>query len=76
MSAAGKASAAGEDAMAAVAPEGGLFARLDPVSFGSSLLAVAWRAALHPYAASGAFWQYATALARIGPNCQNAPEAA
>ena len=37
----GKAWAVGEDAMAAVAPEGGLFARLDPVSFGSSLLAVA-----------------------------------
>src|SRR6516162_2053494 len=63
----GKASAVGEDAMAAVAPEGGLFARLDPVSFGSSLLAVGWRAALHPYAASGAFWQYAATLAGIGP---------
>jgi polyhydroxyalkanoate synthase len=53
--------------MAAVAPEGGLFARLDPVSLGSSLLAVARRAALHPYAASGAFWQYAATLAGIGP---------
>jgi len=63
----GKASAVGEDAMAAVAPEGGLFARLDPVSFGSSLLAVAWRAALHPYAASGAFWQFGASLAKIGP---------
>jgi polyhydroxyalkanoate synthase len=64
---AGKAWAAGEDAMAAVAPEGGLFATLDPVSFGSSLLAVARRAAQNPYAASGAFWQFAAALARIGP---------
>src|SRR5262249_16045901 len=63
----GRAWAVGEDAMAAVAPEGGLFARLDPVSFGSSLLAVAWRAAQHPYAASGAFWQFGAALARIGP---------
>jgi polyhydroxyalkanoate synthase len=53
--------------MAAVGPEGGLFARLDPVSFGSSLLAVAWRAALHPYAASEAFWQFAVTLAGIGP---------
>ena len=67
MDGAGKAWAVGEDAMAAVAPEGGLFARLDPVSFGSSLLAVAWRAAQHPYAASGAFWQFGAALARIGP---------
>jgi len=63
----GKASAVGEDAVAAVAPEGSLFARLDPVSFGSSLLAVAWRAALHPYAASGAFWQFGASLAKIGP---------
>jgi polyhydroxyalkanoate synthase len=53
--------------MAVVAPEGGLFARLDPVSFGRSLLAVAWRAALHPYAASGAYWQFAATLAGIGP---------
>src|SRR5690242_1648752 len=67
MDEAGRAWAAGEDAMAAVAPEGGLFARLDPVSFGSSLLAVAGRAALHPYAASGAFWQFAATLAGIGP---------
>src|SRR5215470_5684784 len=67
MDGAGMASAVGEDAMAAIAPEGGLFARLDPVSFGRSLFAVGWRAALHPYAASGAFWQFAAALAGIGP---------
>src|SRR6185437_15942796 len=67
MDGAARASAAGEDAMAAIAPEGGLFARLDPVSFGSSLLAVAWRAALKPYAASAAFWQFAATLAGIGP---------
>src|SRR5215472_1383252 len=67
MDGAGMASAVGEDAMAAIAPEGGLFARLDPVSLGSSLLAVGWRAALQPYAASGAFWQFAAALAGIGP---------
>jgi polyhydroxyalkanoate synthase len=53
--------------MASVAPEGSLFARLDPVSFTNSLLAVARRAALNPYAASGAFWQFTSALARIGP---------
>src|SRR5215467_4642860 len=67
MDGAGMASAVGEDAMAAIAPEGGLFARLDPVSLGGSLLAVAWRAALQPYAASGAFWQFTAALAGIGP---------
>ena len=67
MDGAGMASAVGEDAMAAVAPEGSLFARLDPVSFGRSLLAVARRATLHPYAASAAFWQFAATLAGIGP---------
>jgi polyhydroxyalkanoate synthase len=67
MDEAGRAWAVGEDAMAAIAPEGGLFARLDPVSFGRSLFAVGCRAALHPYAASGAFWQFAAALAGIGP---------
>ncbi len=67
MDGAGSAWAAGEDAMAAVAPEGGLFARLDPVSFGNALLAVTRRAAQNPYAASGAFWQFAAALARVGP---------
>jgi polyhydroxyalkanoate synthase len=67
MDGAGMATAVGEDAMAVIAPEGGLFARLDPASFGSSLLAVAWRAALNPYAASAAFWQFGTALAEIGP---------
>jgi polyhydroxyalkanoate synthase subunit PhaC len=64
---AGTAWAAGEDAMTAVAPEGGLFARLDPVNLTSSLLAVAGRAALNPVASSGAFWQFGWALARIGP---------
>ena len=63
----GKAWAAGEDAMAAVAPESGLFAQLDPVSFGESLLAVARRAARNPYASYGAFWRYASVMARIGP---------
>jgi polyhydroxyalkanoate synthase subunit PhaC len=67
MDGAGRAWAVGEDAMAAVAPEGSLFARLDPVSFTNSLLAVARRAAQNPYAASGAFWQFTLALARIGP---------
>jgi polyhydroxyalkanoate synthase subunit PhaC len=67
MDGAGMSWAAGEDAMAAVAPEGGLFARLDPVSFSQSLLAVAQRAARNPYAASGAFWRFAAALSRVCP---------
>ena len=46
MDGAGKTQSAGEDAVAAVAPESGLFARLDPASFGNSLLAVAQRTAL------------------------------
>jgi polyhydroxyalkanoate synthase len=67
MDGAGRAWAAGEDAMAAVAPESGLFAQLDPVSFANSLLAVARRTARNPNAAYGAFWRYASAMARIGP---------
>ena len=67
MDGAGRAWAAGEDAMAAVAPESGLFAQLDPVSFADALLAVARRAARNPSAAYGAFWRYALAVARIGP---------
>ena len=63
----GMARAAGEDAMAALAPEAGLFARLDPVNLSSSLLAVAGRAALNPVATSSALWQFGSALAGIGP---------
>jgi polyhydroxyalkanoate synthase subunit PhaC len=62
-----KAWAEGEEAVAALAPEGGLFARLDPVSFGRSLRTVAWRACLNPTATAGAYWRLAFALARIGP---------
>src|SRR5215831_8466271 len=65
---AGTARAAGEEAMAALAPEAGLFARLDPVNLTSSLLAVGWRAALNPVATSNAFRQFGSALARIGPD--------
>ncbi len=67
MDGAGMAWAEGEQAMAALAPEGGLFARFDPVSFTSSLLAVARRVTQNPAAASAAFWQFGSALARIGP---------
>ncbi len=67
MDGAGMSRAVGEDAMAALAPEGSLFARLDPVNLTSALLAVTRRAALNPRAASGALWQFAAALTRIGP---------
>ncbi len=67
MDGAGRSRAVGEDAMAALAPEGSLFARLDPVNLTSALLAVTRRAALNPRAASGALWQFAAALTRIGP---------
>ena len=65
---AGTARAAGEEAMAALAPEAGLFARLDPVNLTSSLLAVGWRAALNPVATADAFRQFGSALVRIGPD--------
>jgi polyhydroxyalkanoate synthase subunit PhaC len=65
---AGTARAAGEEAMAALAPEAGLFARLDPVNLAGSLLAVGWRAALNPVATSNALRQFGSALARIGPD--------
>jgi polyhydroxyalkanoate synthase subunit PhaC len=67
MSGPGMAWAEGEEAMAAVAPEGGIFARLDPVSFGGSLMTVARRAYLNPAATAGAYWRLGLALAKIGP---------
>ena len=65
---AGTARAAGEEAMAALAPEAGLFGRLDPVNLTSSLLAVGLRASLNPVGTATAFWQFGSALARIGPD--------
>jgi polyhydroxyalkanoate synthase len=59
--------AAGEDAAAAIAPEGSVFAALDPVSFGASLLAVAQRAMLNPAGLSAAWLRFAASLARIPP---------
>ena len=63
----GMAWAEGEEAVAAVAPEGGLFARLDPVSLGGSLLAVGRRAIQNPVGTANAYWRFALALARIAP---------
>src|SRR5215469_6248604 len=62
-----KAWAEGEEAMAALAPEGGLFARLNPVSFGRSMMAVTRRACLNPVATGNAYLRLALTLARIGP---------
>ena len=59
MSETGMAWAEGEEAVAAVAPEGGLFARLDPVSLGSSLVAVGRRTVQNPIATAGAYWRFA-----------------
>ena len=67
MSGAEKAWAQGEEAIAALAPEGGLFAKLDPVSFGRSMMAVTRRACLNPTATAGAYWRLGLAMARIGP---------
>ena len=53
--------------MAVMAPEGGLFARLDPVSLGSSVLAVGRRAWQNPVASANAWWRFGTSLARIAP---------
>jgi len=53
--------------MAVMAPEGGLFARLDPVSLGSSVLAVGRRAWQNPVASANAWWRFGISLARIAP---------
>jgi polyhydroxyalkanoate synthase subunit PhaC len=63
----GMAWAEAEEAVAAMAPEGGLFARLDPVSFSGAFLAVARRAGQRPVEAAGAFWRLAFAMAKIAP---------
>jgi polyhydroxyalkanoate synthase len=55
------------DAAEALAPESGLFARLDPADFGKSVLSVLARAAGRPAAAGGAWLRFGTDLARIWP---------
>jgi polyhydroxyalkanoate synthase subunit PhaC len=58
---------AGVDACEALAPESGLFARLDPADFGKSVLSVLARAAMRPAEAGGAWLRFGTDLARIWP---------
>jgi polyhydroxyalkanoate synthase subunit PhaC len=63
----GTAWAQGEEAAASVAPESGLFARLDPVSFASAMLSVAARAWRNPTQTSAACQRFGLALAGIVP---------
>ena len=58
---------AGMDAAEALAPETGLFARLDPADFGESVLSVLARAAARPAEVAGAWLRFGTALARVWP---------
>jgi polyhydroxyalkanoate synthase len=59
---------AGQEAVAAVAPEADIFAVLDPVDFGAAILATLWRAGRNPADASAALWHFASAVAQIGPD--------
>jgi polyhydroxyalkanoate synthase len=55
------------DAAEALAPEGGLMARLDPADFTRSVLRVLARAAGHPGEAAGAGLRFGAALTRVWP---------
>jgi polyhydroxyalkanoate synthase subunit PhaC len=56
----------GTDAAEALAPEGGLLARLDPADFGESLLTVLARAAGRPAEVAGAGLRFGAAMALAG----------
>jgi polyhydroxyalkanoate synthase subunit PhaC len=58
---------AGADASEVLAPEGGLFARVDPADFGRSVLSVFGRAAMRPVDAGNAWLRFGTAMARAWP---------
>jgi polyhydroxyalkanoate synthase len=58
---------AGADAADALAPETGLFARLDPADFGASVFSVLARAAARPAEVGAAWLRFGTALAGVGP---------
>ena len=58
---------AGMDAAEALAPETGLFARLDPADFGESVLSVLGRAAARPAEVAGAWLRFGTAVAGVWP---------
>src|SRR5215472_13562137 len=58
---------AGADASEVLGPEGSVFAQLDPVDFGSSVLSVLGRAAGRPDEVRGAWLRFATAMAEAWP---------
>src|SRR5215471_1330975 len=58
---------AGADASEVLGPEGSMFAQLDPVDFGSSVLSVLGRAAGRPDEVRDAWLRFATAMAEAWP---------
>jgi len=57
----------GADASEVLGPESSVFAQVDPVDFGSSLLSVLGRAAGHPDEVGSAWWRFGAAVAEAGP---------
>jgi polyhydroxyalkanoate synthase len=57
----------GADASEVLGPESSVFAQLDPVDFGSSVLSVLGRAAGHPDEVGGAWLRFGAAVAEAGP---------
>ena len=57
----------GADASEVLGPESGMFAQLDPVDFGSSMLSVLGRAAGHPDEVGSAWLRFGAAVAGAGP---------
>ena len=57
----------GADASEVLGPESSVFAQVDPVDFGSSVLSVLGRAAGHPDEVGGAWLRFGAAVAEAGP---------
>ena len=57
----------GADASEVLGPESSVFAQVDPVDFGSSVLSVLGRAAGHPEEVGGAWLRFGAAVAEAGP---------
>jgi polyhydroxyalkanoate synthase len=57
----------GADAIEVLAPEGGLFARLDPADFSASMFTVLARAAGRPLDAARAWLRFGAAMSRVWP---------
>ncbi len=58
----------GVDASEVLGPESSVFAQMDPVDFGSSLLSVLGRAAGHPDEVGSAWLRFGAAVAEAGPS--------